>query len=430
MTVSNPGKLLFEDFLSLRRQVTPVEARKLPIHSWFTYPHSFSPGLVVSLIGLLGLKPGARILDPFVGAGTTLLCAKELGFSGAGVDLLPVSVALAKAKVATYDLASLKRDIGSIASILEAMGSVEVTYTGKRFMGSDLNVLAEEKNRILARAFDESTLSSLTHVRGIIDTVCLSEDNHRFCLVGLLALLEEFSSTRKTGGWLKIVEPTRHSEDLPARFLARLKDMVAEITHFQSTPHPGEWTAMLGDARNLPDEVGLADVVISSPPYLNRHDYTRVLSLELLVGFLSDYAQLRDLRYSLLRSHVEAKPMMSPLGYSEPDRVTAILERLAAQETDKRVLRIIKGYFEDMFAVLRSVRSKLVDGGWVAFVLGNVRFGGVTIEVDEIVAELGQAVGLKPDRILVARRRNNSAQQMRDYGRDPARESVVIWRAE
>ncbi|MCC6168718.1 MAG: hypothetical protein IT329_15965 [Caldilineaceae bacterium] len=430
MAASTSDQVYFEDCPSLRWQVTPAEARKLPVHNWFTYPHSFSPGLVSALTRRFGLKPGTRILDPFVGAGTTLLCARDAGFSGVGIDLLPISVALAKAKVAYYDVESLKNDIGVIEGALERDRYTQEVPQERRAERSDLACLAEDENRILAKAFDESTRKCLMLLRNIIDTVCLSEDNHRFCLIGLLALLEEFSATRKSGGWLKLVEPTRRSEELPVSYIARLHRMVADVSLVQSTPHHGEWTATLGDARYLPAEIGFADAVITSPPYLNRHDYTRVLGLELLVGFLSDYAQLRDLRYSLLRSHVEAKPVVSPIEYKEPEYVASILERLSAQETDKRVLRTIKGYFEDMYAVLRSVRGRLADGAWVAFVLGNVRFGGIAIEVDKIVAELGQAVGLKPDRILVARRRNNSAQQMREFGRDPARESVVIWRAE
>lgn len=91
-------------------------------------------------------------------------------------------------------------------------------------------------------------------------------------------------------------------------------------------------------------------------------------------------------------------------------------------------MRIIEAYFQDMYAVINALGGTTKKGSCIAFVLGNVRFSGVSIPVDELVAEIGEAIGLEWETSLVARRRNNSAQQMRVYGRDPSRESVIIWR--
>ena len=44
------------------------------------------------------------------------------------------------------------------------------------------------------------------------------------------------------------------------------------------------------------------------------------------------------------------------------------------------------------------------------FVLGNVRFAGISIPVDEIMAELGEQIGLTWLKTVVARLRGNSAQ--------------------
>jgi hypothetical protein len=63
----------------------------------------------------------------------------------------------------------------------------------------------------------------------------------------------------------------------------------------------------------------------------------------------------------------------------------------------------------------------------VAFVVGNVQYRGIPIAVDELTAAVGEQAGLKCDRLLVARYRGNSAQQMGRYGRKPSRESVVVF---
>jgi site-specific DNA-methyltransferase (adenine-specific) len=48
-------------------------------------------------------RPGDRVLDPFIGSGTTCVAAKRLGRASVGIDLLEENVALAKANAAACD---------------------------------------------------------------------------------------------------------------------------------------------------------------------------------------------------------------------------------------------------------------------------------------------------------------------------------------
>jgi len=41
-------------------------------------------------------------------------------------------------------------------------------------------------------------------------------------------------------------------------------------------------------------------------PALNRYDYSRIYSLELCLGFVETFEQLKAVRHSLLRSHIES----------------------------------------------------------------------------------------------------------------------------
>src|SRR5439155_1564046 len=59
--------------------VTPKGLVKKSIHRWYVFPHSFTSELVHQLIADWGLDQNDHILDPFAGAGTTLLAAKEKG---------------------------------------------------------------------------------------------------------------------------------------------------------------------------------------------------------------------------------------------------------------------------------------------------------------------------------------------------------------
>ena len=85
------------------------------------------------------------------------------------------------------------------------------------------------------------------------------------------------------------------------------------------------------------------------------------------------------------------------------------------------------GYFLDMYLCLREVARVCRGGAKMAFVVGNARYDGTALLVDEFTAELGERAGLACSEIRTVRWRGNSAQQMGRYGRAASRESVVMF---
>jgi hypothetical protein len=189
---------------------------------------------------------------------------------------------------------------------------------------------------------------------------------------------------------------------------------------------------VLGDARALPPEVlayaGQVAGVITSPPYLNRYDYSRTYALELLVNFTDSFDGLRAIRHSLLRSHIESRP-------PEEERIQlpALLEILqelppVQQLNNPRIPIMIRGYFEDMDRCLEQIAAMVRPGGRIALVVANARFEGQMVPVDLMLSELAKAHGMQTEAIWVTRYKGNSSQQMGKYGRVPVRESICFWR--
>ena len=280
---------------------------------------------------------------------------------------------------------------------------------------------------IIARAFDDHTLDEIVLVKKAIFESVDGQEEQAFFLTALMSLLERFSRTQKSGGWLKITDTPQVQGSFIAAYNQQLNVMLQDIRSIKAVKK-GDWKVITGDARDYQTEVGKCDAIISFPPYLNRHDYTRVLCLELLVGCLENYNEITDLRHNLLRSHVEAKPRIADPEYKMPQILQDTLDELKMRKAENRVLYIVNGYFEDMYSVLKTSKDYLKSGGHIAFVLGNVRFSGLPILVDDIMVAVGNQLGLEWEQTLIARKRNNSAQQMRDFGRDPSRESVILWR--
>ena len=100
--------------------------------------------------------------------------------------------------------------------------------------------------------------------------------------------------------------------------------------------------------------------------------------------------------------------------------------RFVAPIPDPRIYNMLRGYFLDMFLTLREVYRVCRDGTRVAFVVGNAQYSGIPVLVDELTAQIGEQVGFRCTKIVATRYRGNSAQQMRDHGRKPSRESVVV----
>ena len=113
--ISDNHELLLPRHFSYRPELgamaTSRDLRDAPIHRWFYFLHSFSFRLVEEIVAFWGLPKGSVLVDTFAGAGTTLVAARELGLSTVGYDLSPFAVRISNAKLASYELDSLKASL-------------------------------------------------------------------------------------------------------------------------------------------------------------------------------------------------------------------------------------------------------------------------------------------------------------------------------
>jgi len=393
-----------------RKWVTPERLRQVPIHRWFVFPHSFTPDLVHALINEWKLGPTSSILDPFVGAGTTLVAAKTLGISASGYDLAPLAVFVSNVKVRNYNQLTVARAWEDLSRRLTARPATR----------------HEEFPELIKKAFPGLALNILAHIRREVYGV----ENKKILalfLLALLSILRDFSKAISNGGWLRwSKERIAWSQILPA-FRDRVDAIIKDLRESQGNQPKGKWRAFVADARQLPQSDCLYDGLITSPPYPNRHDYTRIFNIELLFAFL-DEEGVKKLRYQSFESHVESRPERNDgMAYLEPVLLQKTLAELKAKLHDERIPPMLKGYFKDCYLNLRSSAGLMKRGAKMAYVVGNACYSGVPIPVDEILAHIGQQIGLKVERIIAVRYRGNSAQQMGEYGRQPSRESVVIF---
>jgi DNA modification methylase len=405
-------KYLFEESLEWRSWVTPKPLEEKPVHRWYVFPHSFTSDLVHTLIDKWGLGRSDKILDPFLGAGTTILAAKERGVPAIGYDLSPFATFVAGVKIANYDTDRL-------------------LATWKRFKGrvSRLKMREAKKDysELVREALPGKLLGGFEAIDSCIGKLPILGIEKAFFRLALLSTIPAFSRAVASGGWLKWTDNRATVRSLPSAFResveSMLNDLVKDCEHGKN-----HWRAGQADARRLPEPKETFSALITSPPYPNRHDYTRVFGIELMFGFL-DWEGTRALRYQSFHSHPEARPRRAcTKEYQRPTSLKRALKQIEGEHNDHRIAKMIDGYFTDMYLCLAEAHRVCRPDAKVAFVLGNAQYCGCPVLVDQITAEIGEQVGLECENIIVARRRGNSAQQMSEFGRNPSRESVVVFR--
>ena len=417
----------FDERLGLRQFVTYVPNKNVPIHRWFPYKEGFSYKLVEMLLREFRVDSARhRVFDPFAGCGTTLLTAQQMGFGVWGIDILPIAVFVSRVKLREAG----EYDLNQLRAAIEYLQQVPFCPP---------TLIAPQDVRIIKLAYAPETLEQILFFKEQIQQV-ENEAAREFLLLGLMATLEKVSYTSKDGQYLRLkpdkkIPTVRHT--LATQLGMMFGDLVGGqkqlalpgLTQPSSNGRDKKHVYIAqADARSFCDSFDdCADVIITSPPYLNRYDYSRIYSLELCLQFVKEFKELKQVRHSLLRSHIESRE--APTDNVRHPALVEILSNLVGQDLNNpRIPVMIKGYFEDMNLALQQMAQVCRPGAKVALVVANARFHGELIPVDLLLSELAVDAGFEVERIIVTRYKGNSSQQMGRFGRVAVRESIAVWR--
>jgi hypothetical protein len=373
----------------------------LPRHRWYRFKEGFSAGLVTSFVkNYFPTRKDGWLLDPFLGSGTTALQGASLGVNVCGVEANPFMTFLSRVKTADY---SALRNVEGIA-----LGCMSHRTREDRFRLPNYTTLVQKRglkkwllNRGVALRFEQ--------LRTGISTVKNSKAQN-LLLLALIASVEEVANARKDGKCWRYRTNWRerkfNSKSLEEAFAAKIIAFGEDISQFPSVK--GEVRISKGDARNLWKHLSLSgkiDGILTSPPYLNSFDYTDIYRPELmLLSEANSAKQLRELRFSTLRSHVQVAWLPSqPLEISLLKKTIKDVGR--QQLWCQRIPQMINGYFVDLDRVIAECSKKLNKGAFAGFVVADSAYGGVVVPVSLILVELLERRGFVVKE--VRRYRNN-----------------------
>ena len=429
-------------FLS-RKLVSYQGNKNVPGLRWLKYKEGFSADLVE---GLLGATSAKTLLDPFSGSGTAPLTAGSLGIEATGIEIMPVGHLLAHSISAASN--GLKRE-----DLYEAADGLFEALAGDEYNPDWMF----QHIAITEHAFPEHTEKDLAKAREHLDEVT-DYSLHTVLTLACVSVLEDISYTRKDGQFLRWdpqsgrdVKPKLHKSSLPSLAAAvggRVRQIADDLSELKAkyggtAPEFIEGSS-LNELQKLPDK--RFDVVVTSPPYANRYDYTRIYALELAyLGY--DSEQVKELRQTLLSSTVENRSKRESLmrGYGRLDRVNQALDmadhQLGLQEalsvlkeevenlSNRNVITLVENYFTEMALIVVELARLVAPGGNVFMVNDNVRYHGEEIPVDLILSDFAEQCGFRCESIWTLNRgKGNSSQQMGRFGRQELRKCVYHWR--
>ncbi len=438
-----------------RKLVSNQGNKSMPFLNIFGLKEGFSYDLASELVRRSGVNPGDRFLDPFSGAGTSILAASTYGLDSYGIELLPIGRFL-------YDTLKSALEVDAEALKLEMRKSLEYIKSDKE----PSRKYEFPHLKITSGAFPQKTELDIANYLQYVDQV-RDVNVKQLMNFACFSVLEKTSFTRKDGQYLRwdkrsgrtLSGDYQKREILPFHeaITQALKEVLSTVKYNyfsgQYDKEVFERIRMIkgSSLEKLPSmDKESINLIISSPPYCNRYDYTRTYALEL--AFLgTNNEELKEYRQQLLSCTVENKgkeewllKIYDSLGRSSAYSAAKLafdgnapLQSILGQLKDamyggrlnnKGIYRMVYNYFFEHSFIIHEMARVLKIGGKIFYVNDNVRYAGISIPVDLILSDFAESAGLTVNKIYYLKRgKGNSSQQMGFHGREEQRKCVYYW---
>jgi DNA modification methylase len=375
---------------------TFVDNMRLPVHRWFRYSAGFSAEWVKEVIRDFKGNNSIKLLDPFVGSGTTVLAGEECGIESFGIEAHPFVARVATAKLLwSEDVNAFRSFVMDVLQYAQSLADAPKSYP-----------------KLIHKCYSEEVLNELDKLRrawlykndgsGVSELTWLA-------LVGILRV----TSSAGTAPWQYVLpKKTKKKTIRPYKaFFDQIRMMSRDMLYFQSAVKEQKAKIFEDDARACSKiEDDSVDLIITSPPYTNNYDYADATRLEMsFFGEIKGWGDLQSkVRYLLVRScsqHVSAEK--NNLGRILRDKnlypIIEDLRELCYELERERLLHggrknyhlMVAAYFSDLAKVWISLRRVCREGANVCFVVGDSAPYGIYVPVDKWLGEVAISAGFK-----------------------------------
>ncbi|GAK61023.1 hypothetical protein U27_00921 [Candidatus Vecturithrix granuli] len=434
------GRPIHQNALKFAHNVLSAQSTTSHLsHDLHYYKAKFFPRLVRSTLNVCAQRVGNgdhRVLDNFAGSGTTLLEAAILGMPSIGVDIDPLSTAIARAKMAIWQLpdhvfaAEAERVIQSLnhqtsrqldlfASVQSHPSSEQIAFPhwlmkNRRMTSETANILSAEIGRVrTAVAMSDPTVRDIFQI--FMSDAIARKIRMRFLGTGV----GRFSLTFAR-------------ETIPRLFMQAVRKYVKVLAAYQVLRESihlnfADTAVLEADTRSLPDAIGTFDILLTSPPYLpaasGRESYAMARAPSLIATGLRTHQEVDALIDESVGSMSNGKIRLEELTDEEQQIVTWLqqdeLRAIKATPTARYFLDMRQTFLE-MFRVLRpGAIAVVVSGKQSTFYEFSSRKPLYVVHSAELLAEEARRAGFEVESLLDVKlqksNRNARPRSLDDY---------------
>ena len=397
------------------------------IHDWYRFVLSYPPHLVRHYIEKLNINNKHTVLDPFCGTGTTLVESKKLGIPSIGIEANPVVEMAARTKINwNIDCNSLLKHSSLVAK--------EVKNRLKA-CGNNLKYLDTEREKLLIK----NSISAIPLHKSLVFLEVLNDlKDARFNDIEQTAFAKQLVFSYSNLSFSPEVGVRRKKKidvSVVELWLEQIQKMVLDLQSYHSKKRiPAK--VYLGDARAMSHLLNRKsiDFVMTSPPYPNEKDYTRITRLEaVLLNFMSVKKDLRKSKEVLLRSNTrniykgdddEQWIANNKCIVELADAIEAMRIELGKTSGFERLYhKVIRNYFGGMARHLKELKPILRSGARLAYVVGDqASYFRIPVRTGELLANIATNMGYELVSIDLFRTRLST------ITKEQLREEIVLLR--
>lgn len=356
-----------------------------PIHRWYSYLEGYSSVLIEELFDELSDKKITSVYDPFGGTGTTMLVAAERGIMSYYTESNPYMCEVIEAK------------INHLRNVVNSKTGLTILKKFK-VKAAQVSIDLFDTEAPLWDGFEHffkpNVLKLVLKLKDMISKV-KNDDARAILRITLGSVIVRASLMIRRGDLRAAKEGEKVAQDfdIVTNFCKKLDDIIDDIEKYGDRLTVG--TQSLGcDAREI-DAHNLYDAIITSPPYLNGTNYIRNTKLELKVtDYIACEEDMADFHSKGIIAGINNVSKKKCIGDALPC-VEPYVKQLQPVAYDRRIVEMVKGYFNDMRIVLEKAARGLKDNGYFIMDIGDSQFAGVHIPTHDILVEIAKEFGFE-----------------------------------
>ncbi|MCT8351897.1 site-specific DNA-methyltransferase [Photorhabdus kayaii] len=341
-----------------------------------------------------------RVLDPFVGSGTTLGEAMCRGLDFSGIDINPLAILACEVKSGPLFVSKLKEKSKVLISRIDedfcqdiavSFGGIDKWFTKK--IQIELSVIyraiKSEPSKWARKIFwlsMSNTVRTVCNSRSSTFKLHIKTDEKIELIPSALVVFKK--------NLIKNIENIKEQKEL-------LKSL-GMIKRSKSESKVEIWHA---DTSNLSKKTSLCDLLVSSPPYGDNHTtvtYGQYSYLPLMWIDRSDIDQLKFNNLLENKSSIDSKSLGGSLKDAKEKYEFIKNKSLSLVETvelislvnEKNIKKLIS-FIYDLDKALDNTLSNLRSNAYMIWTLGNRRISNIEIPLNKIMRELLEHKGCK-----------------------------------